>query len=406
MVTLSELEADPYPAYARLRREEPVSWVPEAGQWLVTRWHDVRTVLTDADRFTTDQPASSLIGLCGGTPLLLREGEAHHDLREAFRHDFDAHRVTDFVDTIARPVARRVADRIGAAGRADLAGDYFEPVSVIGLTTLFGLDSGTDVLQRWGRVLTEVANDFGRDPAVTTAAAAVMGEDAAVTEAVSRLRARPDGSVISHLLHHDRPPGRARPDADVMPVLKHLGLSALEPGWLAGWTLVALWSAPDQLAAVHADRSLLGAAVYEALRWSGPVGVLGRRTTRAVTLGGREIPAGALIAAAIASANRDEEVFTGPDRFDLHRDVRTHLGFGAGPHHCPAHPLVTALARTALDVLIERMPGVRPAPGRHATPHGWKLRLPGALDAVWERTSGQPESGVTAGSASAARARS
>jgi cytochrome P450 len=102
--------------------------VPEARQWLVTGWHDVHTVLTDTERFTTDQPASPMHGLCGGTPMLLREGESHQDVREAFRHDYDAHRVNDYVDTIARPVAHRVADVVFPAGCADLAADYFEPV--------------------------------------------------------------------------------------------------------------------------------------------------------------------------------------------------------------------------------------------------------------------------------------
>ncbi|WP_433260818.1 cytochrome P450 [Actinosynnema sp. CS-041913] len=384
MVTIAELESDPYPAYARLRRGEPVSWAPEVRQWLVTGWHDVHTVLTDTERFTTEQPASPMHGLCGGAPMLFREGKSHQDVREAFRHDYDAHRVTDYVDTVARPVAHRVADEVFPAGCAELAADYFEPVTAIAVATHLGVDlEVADTLRRWGRVLTEVANNFGRDPAVDAGAAEVMADDTGLTAVVRRLREQPDGSVISHLLHANRR-GGPRPDADVLPVLKHLALSVVEPGWLAGWTLVALWSAPDQLAAVRADRSLLGAAVYEALRWSAPVGVLGRRTTRAVTLGGREIPAGDMVAAAIASANRDEAEFTDPDRFDLRRDVRRHLGFGVGPHDCPAYPLVTAAARTALDVLLERMPAVRPAPGWSAAPHGWKLRLPGPLDAVWD----------------------
>jgi cytochrome P450 len=388
VVTLAELETDPYPAYARLRAEEPVTWVPEARQWLVTRWHDVHTVLTDTECFTTEQPGAPMVELCGGAPLLMREGESHDDLREAFQHDFDPHRVTDFVDTIARPVACLVAAEVVPSGRAELATDFFEPVSAVAMTTLLGLGpgAGAGTVRHWGNLLTEVANDFGRTPALTATVAAVLTEDAAVTDVVHRLRAEPDGSVLSHLLHANRPRGEARPDADVVPVLKHLALSVLEPGWLAGWTLAALWSAPDQLAAVHADRALLGAAVYEALRWSGPVGVLGRRTTRPVVLGGREIPADSMIAAAIASANRDETAFPDPDRFDLHRDVRTHVGFGAGAHHCPAYPLVAAMARTALDVLLERTPALRPAPNHRAAPHGWKLRLPGRLDAVWDAT--------------------
>jgi cytochrome P450 len=388
VVAIAELEADPYPVYARLRRTEPLSWVPEAGQWLVTGWHDVHRVLTDGERFTTEQPGSPMLGLCGGTPLLMREGASHRDVREAIRPDFGAGRVGAFVDAVARPVADRVAGEVFPAGRADLAAAYFEPVAATAVSTLLGLGpgAGAETLRRWGNLLAGVANDFGRDPALAAAAAAELAADTALTAVVRRLRAEPDGSVVSHLLHAHRPPGEARPDADVVPVLKHLALSVIEPGWLAGWTLAALWSAPGQLAAVRADRALLGAAVTEALRWSGPVGVLGRRARRATTLSGGEVPAGAVIAAAIASANRDETVFTEPDRFDLRREVRTHLGFGTGRHHCPAHLLVTALARTALDVLFDRLPGVRPAPGRPRAPHGWKLRLPGPLEAVWDTT--------------------
>ncbi|MCG8915992.1 cytochrome P450 [Actinokineospora sp. PR83] len=386
MPTLSELEADPHPVYARLRVDEPVTWVPEARQWLVTGWQDVHTVLTDVERFTTDQPGSPMIGVCGGTPLLMREGRSHREVRRALQPDFEPHRVAPFVDTIARPVAHRVADRIAPSAHTDLAAHYFEPVAAITVTTLLGLDpgAGADTVRHWGNLLTAVANNFGRDPELDGAVATEMAQDTAVVEVVERLRAEPDGSVIAHLLHANRPRGRPRPDPDVLPVLKHLALSAIEPGWLAGWTLAALWSAPGHLAEVRADRTLLGAAVHEALRWSGPVGVLGRRTTRALTLGGRELPADSVIAAAIASANRDETVFTEPDRFDPHRDLRTHLGFGTGPHRCPAPPVVTALAHTALDVLLDRMPDVRPAPGWQPAPHGWKLRLPGPLDAVWD----------------------
>jgi cytochrome P450 len=92
-----------------------------------------------------------------------------------------------------------------------------------------------------------------------------------------------------------------------------------------------------------------------------------------------------MLAVAIASANRDSAVFIEPDVFDVHRPVRTHLGFGTGPHRCPAFPFVTAIARTALDVLFDRMPDLRPAPGWQARPHGWKLRLPGPIDVVWDQ---------------------
>jgi len=240
---LAELEADPYPVYAGLRKGKPVLWLPDVRQWLVTRWRDVHTVLTDVDRFTTDQPGSPMVDVCGGKPLLFREGESHRDVREAIQGDFTA-------DTVARPVASRIADSLFPTGRAELSADYFEPVAVATFAALLGLDSGT--VRRWGNLLADVANNFGRDPGLSAKAATVLANDASV---VHRLREHPDDSVISHLL------GRSRPASDVVPMLKHLALSALEPGWLAGWTLLALWSTPDQFAAVRTDRVLLGSAV-------------------------------------------------------------------------------------------------------------------------------------------------
>ena len=383
-VSLAELDVDPYPIYDRLRREEPVSWIPELGQWLVTGCREVGRVLSEPELFTTDIPESPMIRFCGGTPMLLREGDDHQDIREAFIHDYDPHRVNDYVDTIVRPHAEKVADSVFPAGRAELVCDYFEPIAALSEATLLGIGpAGADTLRRWGNGLARAAVNFTHDHDTDADAVAVMADVGSVSPVIARLRTQPDESVISHLIHANRAVDDSRADGDVLPVLKHIAMSVIEPGWLAGWTLLALLDHPDQFAEVRGNRWLLGAAVYEGLRWSSPVGVLSRRTTRPVSLAGQDLPADAMLAVSIASANRDESVFSNADRFDVHRTVRTHLGFGTGPHHCPAFAFVPAIARTALDVLLDRMPDVRPVSGWSASPHGWKLRLPGPINMVW-----------------------
>jgi cytochrome P450 len=273
-------------------------------------------------------------------------------------------------------VARKAADDLLPAGRADLAAEYFEPVAAVAEATLLGIGAGgAAALRRWGHALAARTDDFGRVPAVDGGAVAAMADDAEVVGMIARLRERSADSVVARMV---------LAGADVLPVLKQLSVGVLLPGWLAGWTLVALWGDREQLATVTANRGLLGAAVYEALRWSAPVGAVGRRATRPSSLGGKEIAEGDRLALALASANRDDTVFADPDRFDVHRPLRPHLGFGAGPHHCPAHPLVTAVAGTALDVLFERIPDLRPAPGWRPAAHGWRLRTPGRIVAEWD----------------------
>jgi len=148
-VPLAEMDVDPYPTYDRLRRTQPVCWLPELKQWLITRWADVDTVLNDPETFSTDMPDSPMIHLCGGTPMLLREGADHQDIRQAFIHDYDPHRVNDYVDTIVRPHAERLADAVFPNGRAELLADYFEPVAARSEATLLGLGpAGADTLRR------------------------------------------------------------------------------------------------------------------------------------------------------------------------------------------------------------------------------------------------------------------
>jgi cytochrome P450 len=338
MTALAELAADPHAAYLRLRTQDPVSWLPEAGQWLVTRWHDVLRVLSDPVCFAND----------------------HADIHDVFHKAYEPGLTAAEVDTLTRPVARKAADDLFAAGEAELTTEYFERVAAVSGAILLGLGLGcADTLLHWGKTL-------ARDPDADTT------EDAAVI--VERLRRRPHDSLVARLVHTD---------TDPVPLLKHLAVSVLKPGWLAAWTLAALWTDRDHFAAVRAHRHRLGAAVYEALRWGGPAGVLTRRTTRAVSLGGRDIPAGQSLAVAVASANRDEAVFPAPHRFDPHREVRPHLGFGVGPRHCPAYPMVIALARTAVDELFERMPNLHLERRWVPAPEGWRLRLPGPVNAVW-----------------------
>jgi cytochrome P450 len=340
MTTLADLDADPHAAYSRLRAREPVSWLPETGQWLVTGWRDAMTVLSDPTRFAGDRD----------------------DVHTVFRQAYEPGLMPDEVDTITRPIARKAADDVFATGWADLTSEYFEPVAAVAGATMLGLGYGcADTLVHWGTTL-------ARDPDADTSG------DAEVI--IERLRRRPVGPLVARLVNAD---------ADPVPMLKDLAVSVLRPGWLAAWTLAALWTDRDQLDAVLANRHLLGAAVYEALRWGGLIGVLDRHTTQAVSLGGKEIPAGAALAVAVASANRDESVFTHAHRFDVSRKVRPHLGFGVGPHHCPAYSMVIALARTALDELFDRMPDLRPYPGWRHAPHGWRLRLPGSLEGLWTR---------------------
>jgi cholest-4-en-3-one 26-monooxygenase len=108
---------------------------------------------------------------------------------------------------------------------------------------------------------------------------------------------------------------------------------------------------PEQWKALVGDRSKLAGAVEEVLRWVSPIKNMARTVTRDVELGGQTMAEGDTVLLVYPSANRDEDVFADPFRFDIERDPNEHVAFGFGPHFC----LGNSLARLELTVMFERL---------------------------------------------------
>ena len=108
----------------------------------------------------------------------------------------------------------------------------------------------------------------------------------------------------------------------------------------------------------------------ETLRYDPSVPVWRRVTTRPVTLGGVQIPAGARLFLWLAAAGRDAAAFSRPDQFDLHRgDADRHLAFGKGLHFCLGANLGKLEAQIAVAELVSRYPGLRLVPDQQLTFH-------------------------------------
>jgi len=120
------------------------------------------------------------------------------------------------------------------------------------------------------------------------------------------------------------------------------------------------------------------------VRWHAPVGTSTRQTTRETELSGVKLPAGALVAAVLASANRDKRNYTEPDRFDIHRREGGHLSFATGPHLCIGARLGRYEARTGLRVLFERLTNLRLDPAREVVVRGWEFRSPESVPVLFE----------------------
>jgi cytochrome P450 len=147
------------------------------------------------------------------------------------------------------------------------------------------------------------------------------------------------------------------------------------------WTLLTV---PGLIERARSDPPARLRIVQELFRWEPPVAVLPRMAARGGIVAGVEVPEGTLILAALSAANRDAEVFSDPHRFDVDRDTSDTLTFGFGSKHCPGSHLGTRQLLAALEVVLERLPGLRLVEGTE--PAGAILRTVERLEVAWEKT--------------------
>jgi cytochrome P450 len=112
---------------------------------------------------------------------------------------------------------------------------------------------------------------------------------------------------------------------------------------------------PSEWTRLRDDRSLMSSAVEEIVRWTHPAAYNRRTATCVAELAGHAIQPGDKVVFWEASANRDEQVFVEPFRFDIGRDPNPHLGFGHGAHHCLGANLARLEIRVVLDELLDRV---------------------------------------------------
>jgi cytochrome P450 len=356
-ITIAELTADPHPLLARLRAAEPVSWVPVLDGWLVTDYALAQQVMRDAATFTVDDPRFSTATVVGPSMLSL-DGPEHTRHREPFVPPFRPSAVRDrFTDFVTKAVAR-LLDGLAPAGHAELRADFAGPLAVEVMAEALGLRTiDTTTVRTWYAALVESVSSVtaGRPPTPAGAAA--------VEALRENIPLQVDGLTAEEVVSNAA-------------VLMFGGIDTTES--MIANLVLHLLERPAVLAEIHADRSLLPAAIEESLRLEPAASVVDRYATRDIALAGASIKAGDLVRVSIAGANRDPAVFTDPDTFDLRRpNAHANLAFALGPHFCLGARLARAEAEIAVTGLLDRFPALQLE--RPVTPEGLVFRRPPEL---------------------------
>ncbi len=379
---------DPYTELARLRREEPIQRLDVSGMpheeskpvFIVYRYEEAQQMLRDNETFSSAAVIAAFGPVLGERVMLGMDEPVHGRLRSLVSKAFSQKALARWEDELVGPVGNSLIDKFAANGKADLVKEFtFDYPSQI-IAGLLGLPrEDYPQFQRWSISLLSWILNPERGLA---ASAALCDYFAPILEA---RRAEPRDDLISGLAQAEID-GQKLEDEEIYSFLRLLLPAGVETTYRSlGNLLFAMLSNPAQVEAIRADRSLLPQAIEEGVRWEPPLLTITRVATCDTELGGIPIPAGSTVMPMLGAANRQEDRYPNPDTFDIFRPPRGHLGWGHGVHVCLGMHLARLEMRTAINLLLDRLPNLRLDPDGN-DPHirGQVFRSPTSLPVLFD----------------------
>jgi cytochrome P450 PksS len=364
--------ADPYPALAALRSTTPIAkgkQVPPYGDaWTVTRYADVLTVLKDA-RFSVEPRR-----LAGGNPFerwwmprtfrLISEGMLNKDDPDHYRlrtlvHKAFTPRLIEALQSHIEQITDDLLNDLEKRDSVDLVRDLALPLPLAVISHMLGVPEKDRLEFHHMTHRMMVTGSTG----ILGALRGVFGMHRMMgfLDSLLKLRRRePDNGLITALVAAEQTGDRLNSD-ELLAMIFLLLLAGHETTVnLIGSGMLALLDNPEQMQRLIEQPALAASAVEELLRYTNPVQFgASRIALEDVELGGVTIDKSSVVVAMLSSANRDEEVFTDPEKLDIGREPNRHLAFGIGIHFCLGAPLARMEGCIAFNKFLKRFPNVR-----------------------------------------------
>ena len=387
-VNLRDLELEPNPILARMRAEEPVCFVPSLDMWMVTKWDDLIFMENNPEIFSANTDPSFLARALGPNMLTKDRPEASR-ARDAMLPAFQAGGVAGrFASEHLAELADQLIDGFIKDGEGDLMTSFAAPLAAGSLAAVLGLDShGWEQVWQWCEGLCADIANFENDPELTS-----VGDRAreslgtALDQRIDEIAGNSgEASAIAQFVAAETTGGLLDRSEIVNNVRLMISGGINEPrdgiGLVVG-TVLTDHRLRDELAT---EPSLWRRCVEEVFRLHSPVGTITRQTTRETSLRDKAIPAGSLVAGVIRSANLDEERWSNPEQFDLHRSEGGHAAFATGDHRCLGEWLGRQVVRIGSQRILDRLPNLGVQPGEAIKLHGFEFRGPADLPCRWDQ---------------------
>ena len=398
-----EIQECPFPVYERLLEEAPVFQDPKAGFWIVTRYADIREVVSDPHTFSSGATIelardavdraraerSRLMFDDGGwqpqPTLSLLDDPKHKEVRAIFQKALRAGRVRE-MEPLVRDMAIELVEKFAEKGECDIVSELAVPLPLGVICTQVGVPID-DIWQikawtdAWQRRFSLMISEQEEDECVRLE----IEFQHYFEDIIGGLRKTPNDSLISDIVNTKFSDGSTLSFAEIVSHLMadvFVGGSETSTNAIAEGIRMLCENAAQYDLLVSDLDTLLPTFVEESLRLESPVQGLYRVTTRDVEVSGVQIPKGALLNLRFAAANRDRRNFECPSELNVERaNAGSHLAFGSGIHHCLGAPLARREMFWTFDALLRRCGNLKLAPGANDFTHkpGLMLRALNAL---------------------------
>ncbi len=366
-------------AFARLRQLDRPVFFPErkvpflrsgTGFYALVRHADVVEASRNAKVFSSEPAVTNpeppgWVKHVFGESMVNMDDPRHARLRRIVSRAFSPRMLTDLQSDIEAACAR-IVDDVVAHGPRDFVSQVAARLPIHVICDMMGIPEAER--ERVHRQVDASTAYSGVRPSLWRSARMAAGNVLALL-ALQRLvirlgheRARqPRGDLVSALVNAN-PDGERLTDRELgsfFTLLLVAGNETARNTMAHGIRL--LTDHPDQRELLMSDFDAhIGNAIEEMVRYVSPIIQFRRRVTQPYNLRGLELKPGDRVVLFYGSANRDEEVFPDPDRFDITRETKPHVGFGGpGPHFCLGANLARQEIRTMFRELLTRLPGVR-----------------------------------------------
>jgi cytochrome P450 len=363
-----ELVEDPYPFYRQLHLEAPVWRVPGTNVFFVSTWDLVTEAASRVEQFS-NHFRHTLYCEEDGTLSVLESGEDGPPdvFAGADPPDHTAHRKLFFPELMQTKMARlepdvaaladdlldEVLQRQSTDAMADLANPL--PLRIMAERVIGFRDAEVTQIQRWVFGGSRFMGGRLRLDELAALGSELAGMLPWVTEQLDEALAAPTGGDVLSATAAGVRDGVLTPDGAALTLMVLLGAGGETTTSLIGNAVRILAERPSLQDQLRSNPGLVPGFIEEVLRFESPFRFHPRTARGPVELGGVEIPDRAMVALLWGAANRDGSVFAQPEEFVIDRaNVRQHVGFGRGIHHCVGAPLARLESRVVITNLLER----------------------------------------------------